>query len=145
MIHLSRKTPAGKAENHEDERDGCEHSRDAAEPALEPADRRCEDECEQHGEGDRHEHGLRPIEDHDDEYTTGEYHPRLQDVRRVIHGSHALTVSRESTCACSHLHSVGLTTWCTLDGIRTDKNAAEVYVMRAPAIASIFGTALRAW
>ena len=65
---------------------GREDRRDAAEPPLKPADRRREDEREQHGECDRHEHGLRPIEDDDDQHTTGEYHPRFQGVRRVIHG-----------------------------------------------------------
>ena len=57
-----------------------EDSRDAAEPTLKPADRRRQDEREQHGECDRHEDGLRPIEDHNDQYTAGEYDPRFQGV-----------------------------------------------------------------
>ena len=80
MIHLSRETPTGEAENDEHERDRREDSRDAAEPTLKPADRRRQDEREQHGECDRHEDGLRPIEDDNDQYTTGKYHPRFQGV-----------------------------------------------------------------
>ena len=80
MIHLSRETPTGEAENDEHERDRREDSRDAAEPTLKPADRRRQDEREQHGECDRHEDGLRPIEDDNDQDTTGEYHPRFQGV-----------------------------------------------------------------
>ena len=70
MIHLSRETPTGEAENDEDERDRREDSRDAAEPTLKPADRRRQYEREQHGKCDRHEDGLRPIEDDNDQHTT---------------------------------------------------------------------------
>ena len=86
MVHLSRETPTGEAENHEHQRDRREDGRDAADPPLKPADRRRQHEREQDRERDRHEHGLRPIEDDNDQHTTGERHPRFHRLRRVIHG-----------------------------------------------------------
>ena len=78
MIHLSRETPTGEAENDEYQRHRREDSRDAAQPTLKPRDRRRQDEREQDGECDRHEHGLRPVEDDNDKYTTGECDPPFQ-------------------------------------------------------------------
>ena len=85
MIHLPRKTPAGETENDEHQRDRREDSRDAAQPTLEPADSRRQDEREQHGKRDGYEHGLRPVEDDNDKDTAGERHPGFQGARRVIH------------------------------------------------------------
>src|SRR5688572_5855648 len=100
MVQLSRESPAGEAEHDEHQRDGGEYSRDAPEPTLEPADRRRQNEGEQHGECDRYDHRLRPIEDADDEDTPGEYHPRFQGPG-VIHEGHARTVWRKATWGCS--------------------------------------------
>ena len=85
MVHLPRQTPAGETENREHQRDHREHGRDAADPPLKPGDGRRQDEREQDGERERHEHGLCPVQNDDDEHAPGERHPRLQCLRRVIH------------------------------------------------------------
>ena len=85
MVHLPRQTPAGETEDREHQRDHRENGRDAADPALKPGDRRSQHEREKDGERDRHEHGLRPVQDDHDEHTPGERHPRFQCLRRVIH------------------------------------------------------------
>ena len=59
MIHLSRKAPAGEAENDEDERGRREDSRDTAQPTFKPADSGRQDKREQDRQCDRHEDGLR--------------------------------------------------------------------------------------
>ena len=127
MIHLSRETPAGEAENDEHQRDRREDSRDAAQPTLEPADRRRQDEREQDGECDRHEHGLRPIEDDNDKHTTGEYHPRFQGLRRVIHGVPRFYCIAQGHPGLFTLEQPGLTKWRTLRPLeRTGSGDSEV-------------------
>ena len=84
-VHLPGQTPAGETEDREHQRHGGEDGRDAADPALEPADRRRQDEREQNGERDRHQDGLRQVQDHDDQHVPGERDPRFQGLRRVTH------------------------------------------------------------
>ena len=67
-------------------RDRQQHGRDAADPTLEPADRRREHERQQDRQRDRHQDGLRPVQDDDHEHAPGERDPRRQAVRRVTHG-----------------------------------------------------------
>jgi hypothetical protein len=81
MVHLSRQTPAGETNDGEHQRDHRENRRDAADPTLQPGDRRSQHEREKDGERERHEHGLRPIQDDDDEHTPGERHPRFHGLR----------------------------------------------------------------
>ena len=85
MVHLPRQTPAGETEDREHQRDHREHGWDAADPSLKPGDRGSQHEREKDGEGDRDEHGLRPVQDDHDEHTPGERHPRFQCSRHVIH------------------------------------------------------------
>ena len=91
MVHLPRQTPAGETEDREHQRDHRENGWDAADPTLKPGDRRSQHEREQDGERDRHEHGLRPVQDDNDEHTPGERHPRRQGLRRVTIEFHTLT------------------------------------------------------
>ena len=85
MVHLPRQTPAGETEDREHQRDHRENSGDAADPSFKPGNRRSQHEREQDGECDRHEYGLRPVQDDNDEHTPGERHPPPQCLRRVIH------------------------------------------------------------
>jgi len=114
MVHLPRQTPTGEAENDEHQRDCREHSRDAAELPLEPVDRRRQDEGEQHGECDWHEHGLRPIEDDNDQHATREYHPPFQGVRCVIHEAPRGNCILRRLPGLFTLAHPGLTRWRTL-------------------------------
>lgn len=85
MVHLPGEAPAGETEYREHQCDHCENGRNAADPTLEPGDGRGQNERKQDGEGERHQHGLRPIQDDNDEHTPGERHPRFQRLRSVIH------------------------------------------------------------
>jgi hypothetical protein len=85
MVHLPRQTPAGQTEDREDERAQRENGWNPADPTLEPGDGRSQHEREKDGEGDRHEHGLCPVQDDHDEHTSGERDPRFQGLRRDIH------------------------------------------------------------
>jgi hypothetical protein len=84
-VHLPRQPPAGETEDGEHQRHHREHGRDAADPSFQPGDRRRQDEGEQDGERDRHQHGLRPIQDDHDEHTPGERDPSPQCLGRGIH------------------------------------------------------------
>ena len=85
IVHLPRQTPAGETEDREHQRDHRENGWDAADPTLKPGHRRSQHEREKDGECDRHEHGLRPVQNDNDEHTPGECHPRFQRLRRVSH------------------------------------------------------------
>ena len=85
MVHLPRQTPAGETEDREHQRDHRENSWDAANPSFKPGDRRSQHEREKDGECERHEYGLRPVQDDHDEHTPGERHPPPQCLRRIIH------------------------------------------------------------
>ena len=85
MVHLPRQTPAGEAEDREHQCDDRQNGWDAADPSLKRRDRRRQHEREKDGEGNRHEHGLRPVQDDHDEHTSRERHPRFQCSRHVIH------------------------------------------------------------
>ena len=80
---------------------------------------------EQDGECDGHEHSLRPIEEGNDKYTTGECDPRFQGLRRIRHGVLRFTVWRKAIWVCSHLNSVGSGRWRTLAATRADRGPAE--------------------
>ena len=117
MIHLPRQAPAGEAEHDEHQRDDHEHGRDAAQPALEPGHRRRQDEREQDGERDRHEHRLRPVEDDDDQHAAGERDPRLQaccDVSSME--SHASTVVRKALAPAFTIEQPGQSALGTAGG-----------------------------
>ena len=75
MVHLPRQTPAGETEDAEHQRHHRENGWDASDPSLKPCDRRTQHEREQDGERDRHDDGLRPVQDDHDEHTPGERHP----------------------------------------------------------------------
>ena len=85
VIHLPHETPAGEAGDREHERDHREHGGDAADPPLKPGDGRSQEEGQQDREGDRHEHGLRPVQDQDNEHTPG----KRQHWSRVPKGTDA--------------------------------------------------------
>ena len=85
MVHLPRQTPAGETEDREHQRDHSEHSWDAADPSFKPGNRRSQHEREKDGECERHEYGLRPVQDDNHEHTPGERHPPPQCLRRIIH------------------------------------------------------------
>ena len=85
MVHLPRQTPAGETEGREHQRDHRENGWDATDPPLKPGDGRRQDEREQDGERERHEDGLCPVQNGDDEHTPGERHPSSQCLRRIIH------------------------------------------------------------
>jgi len=84
VVRLSRQTPAGEAESREHQGDHRENGRDPAKPALKPGDRRRQHEREKDGDGERHEHGLCPVQDRNDEHTAGEGHPRLHSLQRTV-------------------------------------------------------------
>jgi hypothetical protein len=75
MVHLPRQTPAGETEDAEHQRHRREHGWNASDPSLKPCDRRAQHEGEQDRERDRHDDGLRPVQDDHDEHTPGEHHP----------------------------------------------------------------------
>jgi hypothetical protein len=83
--HLPRQTPARETEDREHQRDHRKDRRDAAHPTFKPVHKRSQHEREKDGERQRHEHGLRQVQDDHNEDTPGERHPRLQCLRRVIH------------------------------------------------------------
>ena len=85
MLQLTRQTPAGQREDGEDQRDRDENGWHAADPAFQPADGRGQHERQQNRERDRHEHGLRPVQDGNHEHTPGERQPRFQGLREGLH------------------------------------------------------------
>ena len=86
IVHLPGQAPAGEAERREHQRDHHQHGRDATDPPLKPGDRRRQDEREQDGERERHEDGLCPVQNGDDEHAAGERHPGLHGPGGGVHG-----------------------------------------------------------
>ena len=52
---------------------------------LKPVDGRGQDECERDGERERHEDGLCPVQNGDDEHAAGGRQPELYGFQRVVH------------------------------------------------------------
>ena len=86
IVHLPGQTPAGETERREHQRDDDQHGRDPTDPSLKPGDRRRQDEREQDGERERHEDGLGPVQNGDDQHAAGERQPELHEFQRVVHG-----------------------------------------------------------
>jgi hypothetical protein len=59
----------------------------ATDPTLEPADGWRQDEGQKDGERERHEDGLGPVQNGDNEHAPGERHPGLHGFRGVVQGS----------------------------------------------------------
>lgn len=84
VVHLPGQTPGGEPESGEHQRHGYEDGGDPTDPPLKPGDGGCQDEGEQHGERERHEDGLRPVQDGDHKHATGERHPGLHGFPGVV-------------------------------------------------------------
>ncbi len=83
-FELPLDAPHRQAEQREHERDHDQHRGAAANPPLQPRDRRRQDEGQQNGEGKRNQDGLCPVEDADHEHAAREGHPRLQRLRGIV-------------------------------------------------------------
>ena len=85
VLHLSRHDPARQSQHGEYQRDHHEYGRDAPEPTLEPGGRRRQDECQEDGQREGHEYGVRPVQDEHHQHAPRKRHPGFQARGRVIH------------------------------------------------------------
>ena len=61
--HLAIHAVARQTQEREHQNDRRQDGGEPSDSTLQPLDRRRQDEREQHGQADRHQHGLRPIQD----------------------------------------------------------------------------------
>jgi hypothetical protein len=72
---LLRHRPSGTAEDDKGRDHDRADGRRTPDVALQKGDRRCKDECEQDGNAERHQDGLGPVEDGDNEHAPCPCHP----------------------------------------------------------------------
>ncbi len=84
MVYLPRQAPTREAESREHQGDREQHRRNATDPPLEPGDGWRQDERQKDRERERHEDGLCPVQNGDDEHAAGERHPGLHGFQGVV-------------------------------------------------------------
>jgi hypothetical protein len=84
MVYLPRQAPTREAERREHQGGREQHRWNATDPPLQPGDGRRQDECQKDRKGERHEDGLCPIQNSDDEHAACERHPGLHGLQGVV-------------------------------------------------------------